>query len=118
MEVSVSGLRAIEAYYDSVPRADALIEEVGPFTLFIKTGAGFPYYARPSPGAAHFAVADVMRVRERQREYRVPEAFEWMAEVSPALASVLRESGLTVHEHPLSSPRQPPYPRRLRRSWD
>jgi ribosomal protein S18 acetylase RimI-like enzyme len=101
MEASTSVLPAVEAYCDTVPRADALVEQVGPFTLFIKAAAGSPYYARPSLGATQFAVADVARVRERQRECRIPQTFEWIAEVSPALASVVRESRLTVLEHPL-----------------
>jgi hypothetical protein len=101
MEPSTPLLMAIEAYYDSVPRADALIEQIGPFTLFIKAGAGWPYYARPSLGATHFDVPDVMRVRGRQPECRIPQTFEWIAEVSPALASVAREAGPTVREHPL-----------------
>lgn len=100
-DASTALLMSIEAYYDSVPRADALVEQIGPLTLFIKAGAGWPYYARPSHGATHFAVTDLMRVRARQREYRIPQTFEWIAEVTPARASVAREAALTVHEHPL-----------------
>ena len=94
-------LARLERYYDGVPRAAARIETIGPFTLFIKVGAGWPYYARPRLGADSFAVEDVLRVRERQRGLGVPEAFEWVAETSPGLMAAVVGSGLDVHEHPL-----------------
>ena len=41
-------LDAIETYYDTVPRAAATTEEVGPFTLFLaEEGTGWDFYARP-----------------------------------------------------------------------
>jgi ribosomal protein S18 acetylase RimI-like enzyme len=94
-------LEKLERYYDAVPRADAGTEQIGPFTLFVRDGAGWPYYARPSLGARGFAAYDVSRVRERQRELVVPEAFEWVDEVSPSLARAAVEAGLDVHRHPL-----------------
>lgn len=47
------------------------------------------------------SVADVARVRVRQRELEIPESFEWVAETTPALRAAVEESGLVVHEHPL-----------------
>ena len=64
-------LDRIERYYDGVPRAAARVETIGPFTLFVKQGAGWPYYARPNLGATTFSAADVERVRSRQRELGV-----------------------------------------------
>ena len=68
-----------------MPRSAARVEEVGPFTLFVGTGA-WPYYARPRLGLEHeFTAADVEAVRARQRELGVPEAFEWVHETTPSL---------------------------------
>src|SRR3954451_11861544 len=82
-------LPELEAYYDAVPRSAARVEEVGPFTLFVGTGA-WPYYARPRLRLEHeFTAADVEAVRERQRELGVPEAFEWVHETTPSLNPVM-----------------------------
>ncbi|MQY12634.1 hypothetical protein SRB5_27700 [Streptomyces sp. RB5] len=93
-------VEAIEAYYDAVPRAAARVEEFGALRLFVREGAGFPYYARPGSGAAG-DVSDVVKVRARQRELGVPEAFEWVAEVTPWLRAAVEGAGLAVSEHPL-----------------
>ena len=53
---SVGSLAELERYYDAVPRSAARVEEIGPFTLFVGTGA-WPYYARPRLDA--FTVADI-----------------------------------------------------------
>ncbi|MGI8827144.1 MAG: GNAT family N-acetyltransferase [Chloroflexota bacterium] len=94
-------LAAIEAYYDAVPRNAAQPEDLSPFVLFVPRGAAWPYYARPQLGAASFTAAEVERVRERQRELRIPEAFEWVAETTPGLRAAALESGLTVSDHAL-----------------
>ncbi|MGW7263633.1 GNAT family N-acetyltransferase [Streptomyces sp. NPDC054842] len=95
-------LDRLEHYYDSVPRAAARAEDFGPLTLFVREGPGWPYYARPALGRADATgAADVDRVRARQRELGVPEAFEWVAEVTPGLRRAVEASGLRVHEHPL-----------------
>lgn len=95
-------LTRLESYYDAVPRSAARAEEFGPLTLFVREGEGWPYYARPSLGyAGEVAAADVDRVRARQRELGVPEAFEWVAETTPGLRAAVEESGLVVSEHPL-----------------
>ncbi|MFJ4089955.1 GNAT family N-acetyltransferase [Kitasatospora sp. NPDC089913] len=96
-------LEAIERYYDAVPRSSARVEDFGPLSLFVAEGTGWPYYARPALGHAGPAVTaeDVRRVRARQRELGLPEAFEWVAEHDPLLRAAVEEAGLTVHEHPL-----------------
>lgn len=95
-------LRRIEAYYDAVPRSSARAEDLGPLTLFVNRGRGWPYYARPRLGhAGEIRAADVRRILDRQRELDVPESLEWVAEVTPALRSAARRAGLGIHEHPL-----------------
>lgn len=92
----------LERYYDAAPRSSARAEDFGPLTLFVREGAGWHYYARPALGhAGPVTAADVDQVRARQRELGAPEAFEWVAEVSPGLRAAVEESGLAVHEHPL-----------------
>lgn len=94
-------LGRIERYYDAVPRRAARVEEIGPFTLFVST-AGWPYYARPRFGGPDvFTADDVTRVRQRQRELGVPEAFEWVDETTPGLLAAARAGGLAVAELPL-----------------
>lgn len=94
-------LRRLDACLDAAPRTAARVETVGPFTVFVKQGAGWPYYARPTPGAAAFTTADVRAVRERQREIGVPEAFEWVEELAPDLAGAVEATGLEVTHCPL-----------------
>jgi ribosomal protein S18 acetylase RimI-like enzyme len=94
-------LDRLERYYDAVPRGDAAAEQVGPFTLFVRNGPGWPYYARPSLGAGAFTAADVEAVRSRMRELGVVEQLEWVGEVSPELAAAAAGAGLNVHDHPL-----------------
>ncbi|MER7763003.1 GNAT family N-acetyltransferase [Streptomyces sp. NPDC097619] len=93
----------IEKYYDTVPRVGgARAEDFGPLTLFVQEGEGWPYYARPTLGAdAPVTAADVLRVRERQRELGVPESFEWVAETTPGLRAAVEAAGLPVSAHPL-----------------
>ncbi|MET8704601.1 GNAT family N-acetyltransferase [Kitasatospora sp. NPDC004723] len=96
-------LDEIERYYDAVPRAAARVEDFGPLSLFVREGAGWPYYARPTLGHQGPAATaeDVRRVLARQRELGLPEAFEWVAEHDPLLRAAVEEAGLAVHEHPL-----------------
>ncbi|MFJ9595839.1 GNAT family N-acetyltransferase [Streptomyces virginiae] len=97
-----STLSELERYYDTVPRVGgARAEDFGPLTLFVQEGAGWPYYARPALGGSDATAADVERVLARQRELGVPEAFEWVAETSPALRAAVEKAGLHVHAHPL-----------------
>ncbi|MEU8761181.1 GNAT family N-acetyltransferase [Streptomyces sp. NPDC048659] len=95
-------LTLLETYYDAVPRSAARAEAFGPLTLFVRDGAGWPYYARPALGhAGPVSVAAVDAVRARQRELGAPEAFEWVAETTPGLRAAAEASGLVVREHPL-----------------
>ncbi|MCP3817640.1 GNAT family N-acetyltransferase [Streptomyces sp. A3M-1-3] len=92
----------LEQFYDAVPRSGARSEDFGPLTLFVREGPGWPFYARPTLGHPEVATAaDVDRVRARQRELSIPEAFEWVHETTPGLRKAVEESGLTVHAHPL-----------------
>ena len=96
-------LARLETYYDTAPRASATTEEVGPFTLFVKTAPdGFDYYARPRLGlTGDITASDVDAVRARQRELGVPENLEWVHDTSPSLLDAARRSGLAVQEAPL-----------------
>ena len=105
LDGQLAHLDPIEAYYDQVPRTAARAESLGPFTLFVGSGPGWQYYARPTLGMNVFSPQDVERVRERQRALAVPEAFEWVAEVTPGLTAVAGLAGLSVREHPLLVPR-------------
>jgi GNAT superfamily N-acetyltransferase len=96
-------LRRIERYYDAAPRASATTEEVGPFTLFLRSDPrGWPYYARPRAGLEGTPSAeDVRGVLERQKELAVPHQLEWVGELVPGLAAAARDAGMVVSEHPL-----------------
>ncbi|MEU4270960.1 GNAT family N-acetyltransferase [Streptomyces sp. NPDC026092] len=95
-------LSRLETYYDTVPRSAARAEEFRSLTLFVREGQGWPYYARPALGhTGEVPLADVERVRARQRELGAPEAFEWVAETTPGLRAAVEKSGLVVNEHPL-----------------
>ena len=45
-----STIERIDAFCDAVPRRRARAEEHGPLVMFVPTGPGFPYYARPRRG--------------------------------------------------------------------
>lgn len=78
------------------------MEEHGPLTLFVKEGAGWPYYARPALPARGDADADDVRAMlARQRELGIPRALEWVAETTPSLLGAAREAGMQVLEAPL-----------------
>jgi ribosomal protein S18 acetylase RimI-like enzyme len=96
-------LDAIEAYYDTVPRAASTVEEVGPFTLFLADpDVGWQFYARPRLGEQHdFTPDDVRRVLARQTELGRPEAIEWVDEVTPSLLPAVLEAGLEAGRYPL-----------------
>jgi ribosomal protein S18 acetylase RimI-like enzyme len=94
-------LPRIEHYYDTAPRANAKTEDIGPFTLFVSSGA-WPYYARPRLGhSGGFTATDVDAVRARQEELGVPVSFEWVLETSPGLAEAAEKAGLAVERRPL-----------------
>ena len=91
----------LEEFYDSVPRPGSRVEEHGELVLFVQAGDGYPYYARPRFPGGRPTVADVLKMRERQRELGVPEAFEWVHETTPGLLDVAVEAGLEVLQAPL-----------------
>jgi ribosomal protein S18 acetylase RimI-like enzyme len=96
-------LDAIETYYDTVPRAAATTEEVGPFTLFLaEEGTGWQFYARPRLGDnATFTPDDVRRVLDRQVELGRPQAIEWVDEVTPSLFPAAVAAGHEPGRYPL-----------------
>lgn len=96
----------IESYYDTVPRATAQVEEIGPFTLFV-SDVRFPFYARPRlHDTTPIGAVDVAEVRARQRELGVPEALEWIDDLQPELTGAVRAAGMVVFRLPLLVARQ------------
>lgn len=92
----------LECFYDAVPRDVARTENFGGLVLFVRDGAGWPYYARPRRDAAGPpSAADITATRARQRELGLPEAFEWVHENTPDLLAIARSAGLSVLEAPL-----------------
>jgi len=95
-------IERIDAFCDAVPRHRARGEEHGPLVLFVPTGPGWPYYARPRQGAKPpITAADVRAVRARQRELIIPESFEWIEQAAPDMAAAAADGGLEVQTHPL-----------------
>ena len=95
-------IERIDAFCDVVPRRRARADAFGPLVLFVPTGPGWPYYARPRRGPrTPVTAADVRAVRARQRELLIPESFEWIEQVAPEMAAAASEAGLDVHTHPL-----------------
>jgi ribosomal protein S18 acetylase RimI-like enzyme len=91
----------LERFYDALPRSDARAEDFGGLVLFVRRGEGWPFYARPRPGADTPSAADITAVRHRQRDLGLPEAFEWVHETTPDLLAVARSAGLRVLLAPL-----------------
>ena len=95
-------IERIDAFCDAVPRRRARADEHGPLVLFVPTGPGWPYYARPRPGPRpRITAADIRAVRARQRELIIPESFEWIEPAAPEMAAAAADAGLEVHRHPL-----------------
>ena len=67
----------------------------------MKEGPGWPYYARPIPGAALPTPEEIAAVRARQRDLGVPEALEWIHDLQPDLLAVARAARLNVKQVPL-----------------
>ena len=90
-------IERIDAFCDAVPRRRARAEEYGPLVIFVPTGSGWPYYARPRRGSRPpVTAADIRAVRARQRELIIPESFEWIEQTAPEMAAALE-----VRAHPL-----------------
>jgi len=95
-------IERIDAFCDAVPRRRARAEEYGPLVIFVPTGSGWPYYARPRRGSRPpVTAADVRAVRARQRELIIPESFEWIEQTAPEMAAAAAEAALEVRAHPL-----------------
>jgi ribosomal protein S18 acetylase RimI-like enzyme len=95
-------IERIDAFCDAVPRRRARADLYGPLVLFVPTGPGWPYYARPKRGSRPPVTrADIRAVRARQRELIIPESFEWIEETAPEMAAAAVEAGLEVQRHPL-----------------
>jgi ribosomal protein S18 acetylase RimI-like enzyme len=102
-------IERIDAFCDAVPRRRAAADEFGPLVLFVSTGPGWPYYARPRRGPRPpVTAADIRAVRARQRELIIPESFEWIEQVAPEMAAAASEAGLGVQTHPLMVLSAPP----------
>jgi ribosomal protein S18 acetylase RimI-like enzyme len=83
-------LGRVERTYDALPRRPGVrAEAVGPFELFVREGDGWPFYARPRLGAREFSAAAVAALLARQRELGVPQALEWVIDVSPGLVEAV-----------------------------
>ena len=97
-----STIERIDAFCDAVPRRRARAEEHGPLVMFVPTGPGFPYYARPRRGSTERVTRDDIRaVRARQRELLIPESFEWIDEAAPTMTAAAPDGGLAARAHPL-----------------
>jgi ribosomal protein S18 acetylase RimI-like enzyme len=94
-------LQRIEAFYDAVPRPSARAEAVGPLTLFVREGAGWPFYARPAAPGVTVTAHDVGAVLVRQDELGAPRQLEWVDELTPSLTRAAQEAGLAVQRCPL-----------------
>ena len=102
-------IERIDAFCDAVPRNRARADAFGPLVLFVPTGPGWPYYARPRRGPRPpVTAADVRAVRARQRELLIPQSFEWIEQVAPEMAAAASEAGLDVQTHPLMVQSAPP----------
>jgi ribosomal protein S18 acetylase RimI-like enzyme len=95
-------IERIDVFCDAVPRRRARGDECGPLVIFVPTGSGWPYYARPKLGPRPpVTAADIRAVRARQRELIIPESFEWIEQSAPEMAAAATEAGLEVQAHPL-----------------
>ena len=102
-------IERIDAFCDAVPRRQARAEEYGPLVLFVPTGPGWPYYARPRRGSRpSVTAAGIRAVRARQRELIIPESFEWIEQIAPEMAAAAADAGLEVQPHPLMVLAEPP----------
>lgn len=87
-------LLRIDRFCDTVPRTWATATDFGPLRLFTRNGKGWPFYARPIPGGQPVTMADIERVRARQRELGIAEAFEWVYAAAPTMADAADAAGL------------------------
>lgn len=100
-------LQLLEGYLDAVPRPSSRVEPFGSLTLFARLENGWPYYARPTLGGGAVSLRDLQAVRARQRQLNVPEALEWVDEVTPSLRPVVKQAGMAYEALPLMVLREP-----------
>ena len=94
-------LERVDAYLDAVPRSDADVVDVGPFTLFVGRGP-WPYYARPARNeAAPILIEDVRLAIDAARERGMEPEFEWVHDLNPEIELAARSAGMSVSLHPL-----------------
>ncbi|MGI5125289.1 GNAT family N-acetyltransferase [Pseudonocardia sp. CA-107938] len=107
-------MERIDLFCDTVPRQWATVTDTGPLRIFTRTTPGFPFYARPIPGAGPVTAEDVARVRAAQRGLGVPETFEWVFATAPSMDAAVRAAGLSVQVCPImvldGMPRPMPFP--------
>jgi len=103
-----AAIERIDAFCDAVPRRRARAEEHGPLVLFVPTGPGWPYYARPRRSGevpegtlGPVTAEDIRAVRARQRGLLIPESFEWIDEAAPGMTAAAPGAGLAARAHPL-----------------
>src|ERR1700744_4398298 len=104
-------IERIDPFCDAVPGRGPRTETIGPLVLFVPTGSGWPYYARPQRHKGHVFSGvgwprpipreDIRAVRARQRELLIPESFEWIDEAAPEMTAAAPGAGLAVRAHPL-----------------
>nr|MBA3906943.1 hypothetical protein [Pseudonocardiales bacterium] len=94
-------LELIDTFCDTLPRRWASAFDDGPLRLFLREGPGWPFYARPMPGGPPVRVADVERMRARQRAADVADAFEWVLATAPTMLAAVMGTGLPVRRCPL-----------------
>lgn len=94
-------LELIDTFCDTLPRRWASTFDDGPLRLFLREGPGWPFYARPVPDGPPVRVADVERMRARQRAADVAEAFEWVLATAPTMLAAVMGTGLPVRRCPL-----------------
>jgi ribosomal protein S18 acetylase RimI-like enzyme len=94
-------LELIDTFCDTLPRRWASTLDDGPLRLFLRDGPGWPFYARPVPGGPPVRVADVERMRARQRAAGVVEAFEWILPTAPTMLAAVMGTGLPARRCPL-----------------
>jgi ribosomal protein S18 acetylase RimI-like enzyme len=94
-------LDRLERYYDEAPRANADVEEHGPFTIFVSRG-GWPYYARPRLGVtAEITPDQVTSVLDRLEELGLPRSIEWVHDTTPSLRGAAVAAGVEVGDYPM-----------------
>lgn len=95
-------LQTLTRYYDAAPRTALRAEPFGSLVLFFtEEPIGWRYCARAALGAGPIDPGDIDRVRQRQRELGIPQAFEWIEETAPGMRVAMEAAGLPIVSYPL-----------------